>query len=244
MPAKSAPDLFGPSPRGWGNLSPHFMVTCPVRAIPTRVGKSRPDRPGPRPRAGHPHAGGEIELVREYLAGSNGPSPRGWGNPTRRQPALAGRRAIPTRVGKSPSGNQIDVCDAGHPHAGGEICVAPRTTPRQDGPSPRGWGNRLRRFNRQRPRRAIPTRVGKSGGKGLEARRGAGHPHAGGEIFRVLKPEGVLIGPSPRGWGNQSTSAGVPLGTRAIPTRVGKSTAATTSGPYLPGHPHAGGEIL
>ena len=50
------------------------------------------------------------------------------------------------------------------------------------GPSPRGWGNRVRHAGRPSVERAIPTRVGKSLELEFALTQAAGHPHAGGEI--------------------------------------------------------------
>ena len=91
----------GPSPRGWGNPSMIISINCSSRAIPTRVGKSWDSRKTQALQAGHPHAGGEIFHSGEFLTGIEGPSPRGWGNQSRRSQIGLRNRAIPTRVGKS-----------------------------------------------------------------------------------------------------------------------------------------------
>jgi len=52
--------VSGPSPRGWGNQLPHVSRRAPLRAIPTRVGKSIFLRQAAGIESGHPHAGGEI----------------------------------------------------------------------------------------------------------------------------------------------------------------------------------------
>ena len=51
-----------------------------IRAIPTRVGKSRVTSFMVVICAGHPHAGGEILIAGPIEAITPGPSPRGWGN--------------------------------------------------------------------------------------------------------------------------------------------------------------------
>ncbi len=71
-----------------------------------------------------------------------GPSPRGWGNLLAGGKGLCFGRAIPTWVGKSAL-DLIDVAvHAGHPHVGGEIAKFAFEIALNDGPSPRGWGNR------------------------------------------------------------------------------------------------------
>ena len=136
---------------------------------------------------------------------------------------LTRTRAIPTRVGKSEFLDLRPPVPAGHPHAGGEISRRWGRSCAGAGPSPRGWGNRLRRFNRHRPRRAIPTRVGKSNVVAVDGKGISGHPHAGGEIPDEWPGAGTGDGPSPRGWGNLGSDDLVSACSRAIPTRVGKS---------------------
>ena len=53
----------------------------------------------------------------------------------------------------------------------------------------------------------------------------------------------VLVGPSPRGWGNHLLPQSRRAFSRAIPTRVGKSLLGVTVAVKFAGHPHAGGEI-
>ncbi len=194
-----------------------------ARAIPTRVGKSfDPASLGHR-LAGHPHAGGEISFDISSPVIISGPSPRGWGN---RWPASSGRsqvRAIPTRVGKSWPAVLPIARRSGHPHAGGEIKSDRSRGRRRRGPSPRGWGNHILAFVAKFPQRAIPTRVGKSTTSRKSSRPAPGHPHAGGEIERLLRWARPVAGPSPRGWGNPLLLALLPRDLRAIPTRVGKS---------------------
>ena len=132
---------------------------------------------------------------------------------------------------------------AGHPHAGGEIHNIGSNWRFANGPSPRGWGNRLACNRSGRGERAIPTRVGKSSARRSPARCRPGHPHAGGEIYVGARPPQRFCGPSPRGWGNPGPSGKVMRVNRAIPTRVGKSTVGNDDGGAALGHPHAGGEI-
>ena len=151
--------------------------------------------------------------------------------------------AIPTRVGKSADGDLWDAHQAGHPHAGGEIDGIGRDDHPSCGPSPRGWGNQPAMPLPQVDTRAIPTRVGKSLATTREFSKETGHPHAGGEIRRSPKSARHGSGPSPRGWGNPPPPAPSTPRTRAIPTRVGKSTRDWFPPSQVPGHPHAGGEI-
>ncbi len=152
----------GPSPRGWGNLMGRLAAVGRKRAIPTRVGKSMTPGPVSISASGHPHAGGEISHWFTRRSCRYGPSPRGWGNPPGIILGIAAARAIPTRVGKSATARTERSVRAGHPHAGGEIPGNSPHPQRRNGPSPRGWGNRLGAGNKNGIERAIPTRVGKS----------------------------------------------------------------------------------
>ena len=153
------------------------------------------------------------------------------------------QRAIPTRVGKSGAGRTYSEADAGHPHAGGEIIAELKITIRDDGPSPRGWGNQDIVDDRGRDRRAIPTRVGKSCCVPRRRLPRSGHPHAGGEITSEHRHYPQGSGPSPRGWGNPASRQSKSTLFRAIPTRVGKSRRMIPRQVLFSGHPHAGGEI-
>ncbi len=233
----------GPSPRGWGNHGDDAIREPNVRAIPTRVGKSRGRSTLTSSTTGHPHAGGEIPHPRIPHCTCDGPSPRGWGNLRHLRRSDAERRAIPTRVGKSTASDGTATTPAGHPHAGGEIPHPRIPHCTCDGPSPRGWGNLppiLALFSKVR---AIPTRVGKSSFPACIHLPRPGHPHAGGEIFLYWLFAAHSAGPSPRGWGNHRFLRMWADDIRAIPTRVGKSARRSRSSAIFAGHPHAGGEI-
>ncbi len=211
-------------PHAGGEIHPpRRSWSASLRAIPTRVGKSVPTTFVLDGMTGHPHAGGEIVHTSTQLDRINGPSPRGWGNPSNICWNLHACRAIPTRVGKSGSVNLGFLPSTGHPHAGGEISSLPIPRAVACGPSPRGWGNPVRRRVFIDRSRAIPTRVGKSSPQSIARCGPTGHPHAGGEIDDDVIWSALAYGPSPRGWGNRGRSIQTPHGLRAIPTRVGKS---------------------
>ena len=68
-----------------------------------------------------------------------------------------------------------------HPHAGGENISPQQGIYSGTGPSPRGWGKRVREMKSMSISRTIPTRVGKTGDSMKGLARDADHPHAGGE---------------------------------------------------------------
>ena len=218
-------------------------LRLPFRAIPTRVGKSGVPAGTSATYTGHPHAGGEIHFKHTPVFLDLGPSPRGWGNRESRSCRDRSNRAIPTRVGKSYRQLARRLFVAGHPHAGGEIGVVQEELSYIVGPSPRGWGNLHGSHDDLWWNRAIPTRVGKSGEVMMSIPKSTGHPHAGGEILERPWPVERVTGPSPRGWGNQEVIGFYINRTRAIPTRVGKSSVTRIGASPASGHPHAGGEI-
>ena len=175
-------------------------------------------------------------------SGQCGPSPRGWGKPRRVWGQCPRYRAIPTRVGKTSGEQTIQQKKPGHPHAGGENRAMFEPPAAVAGPSPRGWGKRIRTYGACNATRAIPTRVGKTFFWFLQKQERSGHPHAGGENchgpcwFRFAR------GPSPRGWGKLTAIHESMRCNRAIPTRVGKTYENLFSPPCTAGHPHAGGE--
>ena len=242
--AQGAAHHCGPSPRVWGNPVLYYIAKHRHRAIPTRVGKSPCAPCRMTCRAGHPHACGEITRRANHSCANAGPSPRVWGNHLRQgAPAIAGR-AIPTRVGKSRGRRGRRGTRLGHPHACGEIQHGQHHHRGDGGPSPRVWGNRDADRQTGHRKRAIPTRVGKSAKSIAGLWWSTGHPHACGEIQHHPGDPPRHVGPSPRVWGNHLPLQSMSPYSRAIPTRVGKSTTASTHTPPTPGHPHACGEIM
>src|SRR5271165_1619950 len=90
--------------------------------------------------------------------------------------------------------------------------------------------------------RTIPTRVGRTSLKCSRFRLQADHPHACGENVAVVMMEGMLIGPSPRVWGEHLTCLIPPWRCRTIPTRVGRTPAKSQRRNEKTDHPHACGE--
>ena len=174
-------------------------------------------------RPGHPHAGGDISRPLHCSSCGFGPSPRGWGHRSVYPPARCSCRAIPTRVGTSVAVMVAVNSPAGHPHAGGDICPKISRSATLPGPSPRGWGHPPEAQRVAWGERAIPTRVGTSTTHNTGNSLVAGHPHAGGDIFKANGLQLRDAGPSPRGWGHPDKALDPSAVLRAIPTRVGTS---------------------
>ncbi len=110
------------------------------------------------------------------------------------------------------------------------------------GPSPRGWGEQWHDRQRHRPRRTIPTRVGRTAPSGRASSSATDHPHAGGENATALALAVHAAGPSPRGWGEPPTARRSVSRRRTIPTRVGRTKLSLRYCAPFADHPHAGGE--
>ncbi len=111
------------------------------------------------------------------------------------------------------------------------------------GSSPRPWGNASVGFSGATGERFIPTPVGKCPSAKASSTRWAVHPHARGEMFRTSRKPPGADGSSPRPWGNGDVARERLVGTRFIPTPVGKCRAGIPSKPDSPVHPHARGEM-
>ncbi len=232
----------GPSPRGWGERDADGGDGLNPRTIPTRVGRTELTGVDPVNVADHPHAGGENARDGVALGSIYGPSPRGWGE----RELVAARwqrvRTIPTRVGRTIRSRCPRPSVADHPHAGGENgCVGVASEP-DDGPSPRGWGERGQRAHLVRGVRTIPTRVGRTSFVVMYPSAASDHPHAGGENQHGEAHQEGDAGPSPRGWGEHGARYPFHRVRRTIPTRVGRTSGVTVPSHPAADHPHAGGE--
>ena len=113
------------------------------RTIPTRVGRTTFIDAIPYAEPDHPHAGGE-NAARDV----SGPIalrtiPTRVGRTSQRHTiSRSDSRTIPTRVGRTWRMPARIAWPADHPHAGGENSSGTAEPTNDDGPSPRGWGER------------------------------------------------------------------------------------------------------
>ncbi len=191
----------GPSPRGWGEPLHTRDLLAVVRTIPTRVGRTARPRCDARLGADHPHAGGENKSCQVSRSSSGGPSPRGWGEPHVVGLLSGPSRTIPTRVGRTAPLCKPYFRFSDHPHAGGENVKCELITARDNGPSPRGWGEQGLYAYKAEWQRTIPTRVGRTSPLIAAHFQVPDHPHAGGENCLAIFQNDEAGGPSPRGWG-------------------------------------------
>ena len=128
---------------------------------------------------------------------------------------------------------------------GGENAKGVPKKKQDDGPSPRGWGERFESRNHSLHGRTIPTWVGRTPAASSAAFSLSDHPHVGGENESVKFGGQLLTGPSPRGWGERDASLGVPAGLRTIPTWVGRTRAGVPPRGHLDGpSPRGWGEQI
>ncbi len=175
-------------------------------------------------------------------ASCSGPSPRGWGELPAIQKGKGHSRTIPTRVGRTATPPNKPKTKTDHPHAGGENHRRPPSPKGKTGPSPRGWGEQRVWLRWLNGKRTIPTRVGRTSCRSVEAAKIPDHPHAGGENFSGTLMALQPVGPSPRGWGEPPARCRARRCPRTIPTRVGRTSPWVRVPPPWPDHPHAGGE--
>ena len=113
-----------------------------------------------------------------------------------------------------------------------------------DGTSPRLWGDCLLRGVSYVWLRYIPTPVGRLLREQATTHVIAVHPHACGEIDRILTRIAGGDGTSPRLWGDCRRDKLAACCFRYIPTPVGRFRTRRCKALLNPVHPHACGEII
>ena len=132
------------------------------------------------------------------LAGS---SPRVWGE----LPCVTHRgrksRVIPTGVGRAREIPIFNISIPGHPHGCGESLPAVASATAKFGSSPRVWGELSVVLCAYARGRVIPTGVGRAPKRSVSASIFSGHPHGCGESYEADPVAAVVVGSSPRVWG-------------------------------------------
>ena len=151
-------------------------------------------------------------------------------------------RIIPTRVGTRLYCVHVQYNLQDHPHACGDKEKPTNTAEQTAGSSPRVWGQDGVRRATDRRRRIIPTRVGTRGIPTYKFTVLEDHPHACGDKAVRVVAYIIIVGSSPRVWGQGSVAFVGDVFTRIIPTRVGTSPFAVFKKGKLKDHPHACGD--
>ena len=193
--------LIGSSPRMWGTPCSNCHGAGCARFIPTHVGNSIRIVRHVRILTVHPHACGELPLIRRLFSLADGSSPRMWGTHLLFLSSSSRLRFIPTHVGNSLRSGVSLFSKAVHPHACGELLSRIRTFISRIGSSPRMWGTLPLVPQRSVVIRFIPTHVGNSFCARWKIRNSTVHPHACGELYGYCPHPGYCDGSSPRMWG-------------------------------------------
>ncbi|VTR03025.1 Domain of uncharacterised function (DUF2825) [Pseudomonas aeruginosa] len=180
-----------------------------------------------------------ILAARAYFHGS---SPRMWGTLRLRRQLADHLRFIPTHVGNTPRRSCCCRTRTVHPHARGEHRMSWSTSRRAAGSSPRTWGTQQLSGKVQGRWRFIPTHVGNTPGRTVDATGLPVHPHARGEHRRIPSSSPWSAGSSPRTWGTHLAGREVRVLDRFIPTHVGNTGGMCDGRFRTPVHPHTRGE--
>ena len=152
----------GSSPRMWGTLWQSASYAARSRFIPTHVGNSDTNDSSLLAASVHPHACGELFLIRSSRSALIGSSPRMWGTLKKNTTRSKKDRFIPTHVGNSGRSAHAARHRSVHPHACGELFRLKLASLGFAGSSPRMWGT--------------------PGPRAGPAVAGLVHPHACGEL--------------------------------------------------------------
>ena len=150
----------------------------------------------------HPHACGEIHMIELQRHRHFGTSPRLWGDSTLTFDISTFARYIPTPVGRFPHCKKGTKKEKVHPHACGEIPATGVYFYVIFGTSPRLWGDSATAGYFFCLNRYIPTPVGRLPSPVSSSSFISVHPHACGEIKRLLLFRQSMGGTSPRLWGD------------------------------------------
>ena len=130
-------------------------------------------------------------------------------------------RIIPTRMGTRGKINSWGMYNGDHPHAYGDKFKNHVIGSRDEGSSPRVWGQDIGGGHYPRKYRIIPTRMGTRHYLQNPPTKYKDHPHAYGDKTNISCSGRLKQGSSPRVWG-QVISGLITRGKdRIIPTRMG-----------------------
>src|ERR1035437_69851 len=92
--------------------------------------------------------------------------------------------------------------------------------------------------------RTIPTHVGRTYIPHLRRPWHTDHPHTRGENGGFCEANNTSCGPSPHTWGEHTFHTFAALGTRTIPTHVGRTAVFASRITRHADHPHTRGENI
>ncbi len=154
----------------------------------------------------HPHAYGDKLYKASAEIINPGSSPRVWGQAIDNISDLSHLRIIPTRMGTSLDKFGGENGDRDHPHAYGDKFCPQRYECRKSGSSPRVWGQASFISSDYNNYRIIPTRMGTSPAEQTRLVSRQDHPHAYGDKTTIVGICAIVLGSSPRVWGQVKSS--------------------------------------
>ena len=190
----------------------------------------------------HPHACGDKYYNTDGIYTMWGSSPRVWGQVPGLTVARVTGRIIPTRVGTSNNSIRYGNTYADHPHACGDKVRLASPEINILGSSPRVWGQEVNMLSESEMGGIIPTRVGTSCKARTLDGNSQDHPHACGDKSHIALFNCVLVGSSPRVWGQVLDAITMVSFIGIIPTRVGTSKSRLSCIVAKKDHPHACGD--
>ena len=130
----------GSSPRVWGqvHICRHSILSAWI--IPTRMGTSDILKIQNKTVADHPHAYGDKNPQKQLCNGTQGSSPRVWGQVLVCKSCNLYNGIIPTRMGTRLYSQSRFIEYRDHPHEYGDKKKALLFPPLTEGSSPRVWG--------------------------------------------------------------------------------------------------------
>ena len=134
--------------------------------------------------------------------------------------------------------------NADHPHGRGENVPSRLKGGNEVGPSPRAWGEPTQMTTGWSFTRTILTGVGRTNSGNIPRCWRADHPHGRGENSALSFTVSVMVGPSPRAWGELASCAEMNAKSRTIPTGVGRTLSQSRDSISWADHPHGRGENL
>ena len=234
----------GLSPRGRGNRRWYGRCRCGPGSIPAWAGKPETGASVGGAFEVYPRVGGETTCAEAQAYAYAGLSPRGRGNPPN-LPAARGRLgSIPAWAGKPGQGSVASPAQEVYPRVGGETSWGPGADQQARGLSPRGRGNRRRRWRRRHRRGSIPAWAGKPSPISSGLWVSAVYPRVGGETVKEMGEARKAAGLSPRGRGNRSERNRDRKPAGSIPAWAGKPVPRYACISIHAVYPRVGGETL
>ena len=131
-----------------------------------------------------------------------------------------------------------------HPHAYGDKGIRVIEGKKGKGSSPRVWGQVEQSQYYTTQARIIPTRMGTRNAFLSINGVSRDHPHAYGDKLVLIYGISLIIGSSPRVWGQEHSASDAIGDSGIIPTRMGTSGLYTVVVTTKEDHPHAYGDKL